>query len=110
MSSNLSEQELIRRDKLKQLEELGIDAYPAPMFEVNCTSQQILSTYNDEAKNLQDVTIAGRVMSLMPKGKITFIKIQDEKGKIQLFITIDNICPGEDKTLYEKVVKHLLDI
>ena len=110
MSSNLSEQELIRRDKLKQLEELGIDAYPAPMFEVNCNSQQILSTYDDVAKNLQDVTIAGRIMSLMPKGKVTFIKIQDEKGKIQLFITVDNICPGEDKTLYEKVIKHLLDI
>ena len=110
MSSHLSEQELIRRDKLKQLEELGINAYPAPMFEVNCTSQQILSTYDDVAKNLQDVSIAGRIMSLMPKGKITFLKIQDEKGKIQLFVSIDNVCPGEDKTLYEKVIKHLLDI
>ncbi len=110
MSSHLSEQELIRRDKLKQLEELGIEAYPAPMFEVNCNSQQILSEYDDVAKNLQDVSIAGRVMSLTPKGKITFAKIQDEKGKIQLFMSIDNICPGEDKTLYEKVVKHILDI
>ena len=89
---------------------MGINAYPAPMFEVNCTSQQILSTYDDVAKNLQDVSIAGRIMSLMPKGKITFLKIQDEKGKIQLFVSIDNVCPGEDKTLYEKVIKHLLDI
>jgi lysyl-tRNA synthetase class 2 len=110
MSSHLSEQELIRRDKLKQLEELGIEAYPAPMFGVNCNSQQILSEYDDVAKNLQDVNIAGRVMSLTPKGKITFAKIQDEKGKIQLFMSIDNICPGEDKTLYEKVIKHILDI
>jgi lysyl-tRNA synthetase class 2 len=110
MSSHLSEQELIRRDKLKQLEELGIEAYPAPMFGVNCNSQQILSEYDDVAKNLQDVCIAGRVMSLTPKGKITFAKIQDEKGKIQLFMSIDNICPGEDKTLYEKVIKHILDI
>ena len=110
MSSHLSEQEIIRRDKLKQLEELGIDAYPAPMFEVNCNSQEILSNYNDEIKNYQDVTIAGRIMSLMPKGKITFIKILDEKARIQLFISIDNVCPGEDKTLYEKVIKHLLDI
>jgi lysyl-tRNA synthetase class 2 len=110
MSQHLSEQELIRREKLKQLEELGIEAYPAPMFEVNCTSEQILKTYDDAAKNLQDVSIAGRVMSLMVKGKVSFAKIQDEKGKIQLFLSIDNLCPGEDKTLYEKVVKHILDI
>ena len=110
MSSHLSEQEIIRREKLKQLEELGIDAYPAPMFDVNCTSEEILSNYNDETKNYQDVSIAGRIMSLMPKGKITFIKILDEKARIQLFISIDNVCPGEDKTLYEKVIKHLLDI
>lgn len=110
MSNHLSEQELIRRDKLKQLEELGIEAYPAAMFEVNCNSAEILSTYDDVAKNLQDVSIAGRVMSVTVKGKITFAKIQDEKGKIQLFMTIDNICPGEDKTMYEKVIKHILDI
>jgi len=110
MSNHLSEQELIRRDKLKQLEELGIEAYPAAMFEVNCNSAEILSTYDDVTKNLQDVSIAGRVMSVTVKGKITFAKIQDEKGKIQLFMTIDNICPGEDKTMYEKVIKHILDI
>ena len=110
MSNHLSEQEIIRRDKLKQLEDLGIEAYPAAMFEVNCNTQQILSTYDDAAKNLQEVSIAGRVMSLTPKGKITFAKIQDEKGKIQLFLAIDNICPGEDKTMYEKVIKHILDI
>jgi len=109
-TGHLSEQEEIRRDKLRQLEELGIEAYPAAMFDVNCTSQEILTTYDDVAKNLQNVSIAGRVMSLMPKGKITFAKIQDEKGKIQLFMSIDNVCPGEDKTLYEKVIKHILDI
>lgn len=110
MSSHLSEQELIRRDKLKQLEELGIEAYPAPMFEVNCNSKQILSEYDDAVKNFQDVSIAGRVMSVNSKGKVTFVWIQDEKGKIQLFLSIDNVSPGEDKTLYEKVVKHILDI
>jgi lysyl-tRNA synthetase class 2 len=110
MNQHLSDQEIIRREKLKQLEELGIDPYPAAMFEVNVNSHQILSGYNDAEKNFQDVRIAGRLMSIAPKGKVTFAKIQDEKGKIQLYLSIDNLCPGEDKTLYEKVVLHLLDI
>ena len=110
MSQHLSEQEIIRREKLKQLEELGIEAYPPEMFEVNCNSQQILTQYDDAQKNFQNITIAGRIMSINPKGKVTFAKIQDEKGKIQLYLSIDNLSPGEDKTLYEKVVLHLLDI
>jgi lysyl-tRNA synthetase class 2 len=110
VSQNLSEQEIIRRNKLKELEELGIEAYPAAMFEVNCNSEQILKEYNDTEKNFQQVSIAGRIMSITPKGKITFAKIQDEKGRIQLFISIDNISPGEDKSFYEKVVGKLLDI
>ncbi|MBK7147638.1 MAG: lysine--tRNA ligase [Bacteroidetes bacterium] len=110
MSQHLSEQETIRRDKLNQLTALGIDAYPAPAFDVNCHSKQILENYNDAEKNFQQVSIAGRIMSIAPKGKATFAKIQDEHGRIQLYIGIDNICPGEDKTLYEKVVLHLLDI
>ncbi len=110
MSQHLSEQEIVRRDKLNQLTALGIDAYPAPAFDVNCHSKQILENYNDAEKNFQQVSIAGRIMSIAPKGKATFAKIQDEHGRIQLYIGIDNICPGEDKTLYEKVVLHLLDI
>lgn len=110
MSQNLSEQEIIRREKLARLAELGIEAYPAAMFPVNCNTKQILAEYNDEAKNFQDVSIAGRVMSMNVRGKVTFIKIQDEHGKIQLFISIDNVSPGEDKTLYEDVIKHILDI
>lgn len=110
MSQHLSDQEVIRREKLKQLEEIGIDPYPAAMFDVNCNSKQILDEYNDTEKNFQDVSIAGRIMSINAKGKVTFAKIQDEKGKIQLFMSIDNLCPGEDKTFYEKVVKHILDI
>lgn len=101
---------MVRREKLKQLEDLGINPFPPEMFEVNCNSQQILSGYNDAEKNFQDVRIAGRLMSIAPKGKVTFAKIQDEKGKIQLYLSIDNLCPGEDKSLYEKVVLHLLDI
>src|ERR1700733_6142538 len=110
MSQHLSEQEILRREKMKKLQELGIEPYPAPLFEVNCNSQQILSEYDDAQKNFQNVSIAGRIMSIAPKGKVTFAKIQDEKGKIQLYLSIDNLCPGEDKTLYEKVVLHLLDI
>ncbi len=110
MSQNLSEQELVRREKLKQLAELGIDPYPPEMFEVNCNSEEILKGYNDAEKNFQNVSIAGRLMSINPKGKVTFAKIQDEKGRIQLYLSIDNLSPGEDKTLYEKVVLHLLDI
>lgn len=110
MSHNLTDQEQIRRDKLSQLNALGIDAYPAPAFEVNTNTLQILTEYNDAEKNFQQVSIAGRIMSIAPKGKATFAKIQDEKGRIQLYIGIDNVCPGEDKTLYERVVLHLLDI
>lgn len=110
MSQQLSEQELVRRDKLKQLADLGIEPYPAALFAINTNSHEILSGYNDTEKNFQDVNIAGRIMSIAPKGKVTFAKIQDEKGKIQLYLSIDNLCPGEDKTLYEKVVLHLLDI
>lgn len=110
MSQHLNDQEISRREKLKQLNELGIDAYPAATFEVNRDTQQILLEYSDGEKNLQNVSIAGRIMSIAPKGKVTFAKIQDAKGRIQLYLSIDNLCPGKDKTLYENVVLHLLDI
>ena len=110
MNHELNDQELVRREKLQKLNELGIDAYPAAAFEVNCNSAQILAAYNDTEKNFQSVSIAGRIMSINSKGKVTFFKIQDEKGKIQLFVSIDNVCPDEDKTFYTSVVAHLLDI
>lgn len=110
MNQELNDQELVRREKLTKLNEMGIDAYPAPAFAVNYTAQQILKEYNDVEKNFQDVSIAGRIMSINSKGKVTFFKIQDQTGKIQLFVSIDNVCPGEDKTFYSSVVTHLLDI
>lgn len=110
MSQHLSDQEVIRRQKLEEFAILGIDPYPAAMYEVNTTSEEILNNYNDAEKNFQDVKIAGRIMSINAKGKATFIKIQDEKGRVQLYLGIDNLCPGEDKTFYTKVVAHLLDI
>ncbi len=110
MSQHLSDQEVLRREKLKQLEALGIDPYPAAMFDVNCNSKQILAEYNDEQKNFADVSIAGRVMAMRLMGKAAFVVIEDQQGRIQLYISRDGIAPGEDKTLYDQVFKHLLDI
>ncbi len=110
MSQELNDQEIARREKLSKLAELGIDPYPPEAFEVNCTAQQILKEYNDTEKNFQSVSIAGRIMSINSKGKVTFFKILDQTGRIQLFVGIDNVCPGEDKTFYTTVVAHVLDI
>jgi lysyl-tRNA synthetase class 2 len=111
MSQHLSEQEIIRREKLQQLKELGIDAYPAPLFPVSHYSTDIKAQFSEETKEqFSQVTVAGRIMSINDKGKVFFIKIQDSKGVIQLYVRRDDICPGEDKTLFDKVVKHLLDL
>jgi len=107
----LNEQEIIRRDKLAQLKELGIDAYPAPLYPVNAFSQTIKDTYSEEKKpEFADVVLAGRIMSIRDMGKACFAVLQDSVGKIQIYIRRDDICPGEDKTLYDKVWKHLVDL
>ena len=108
---HLSEQEIIRRDKLKELQQLGIDAYPAPLFPVSHYSEDIKAGFSEETKDAYaQVTVAGRIMSLNGKGKVFFIKIQDSKGIIQLYVRRDDICPGEDKTLFDTVVKRLTDL
>ncbi|RXK80880.1 lysine--tRNA ligase [Filimonas effusa] len=108
---HLSEQEIIRRDKLKELQQLGIDAYPAPLFPVTHYSEDIKAGFSEETKDAYaQVTVAGRIMSLNGKGKVFFIKIQDSKGIIQLYVRRDDICPGEDKTLFDTVVKRLTDL
>lgn len=108
---HLSEQEIIRRDKLKELQQLGIDAYPAPLFPVSHYSADIKAGFSEETKDqFAQVTVAGRIMSLNGKGKVFFIKIQDSKGIIQLYVRRDDICPGEDKTLFDTVVKRLTDL
>ena len=108
MSQNLSEQEIIRRDKLKALEAAGIQAYPAPLYPVSHYSKDIKSAFTEENKDeFADVTLAGRVMSINDKGKVFFIKIQDSKGIIQLYVKRDEICPEEDKTFWQLVVKGL---
>jgi len=108
--TELNEQERNRRDSLKAMQELGINPYPAEEFEINITSRQIREQFDPELKNLQDVKIAGRIMTRRIMGAAAFIEIQDEKGKIQIYLKRDEICPGEDKNLYNTVFKKLLDI
>lgn len=139
---NLSEQEIIRREKLEELKRLGIDAYPAPLYPVNTDAACIKAHYKSEANaadlsagagspsnipvsgqtandgpsgktpqvSFADVCIAGRLMSRRDMGKASFASLQDSTGRIQIYIKRDEICPGEDKTLYDKVWKHLLDL
>src|SRR3984885_5174370 len=108
---HLSEQEIIRREKLKELKQLGIEPYPAALFPVSHYSADILKQFTEEKKEeFSRVTLAGRVMSINDKGKVLFIKIQDSKGIIQLYVRRDDLCPGEDKTFFDKVIKHLLDL
>jgi lysyl-tRNA synthetase class 2 len=111
-TSNLSEQEIIRREKLEELNKLGIDAYPAPLYPVNSNAAYIKAHYQGEANAIEfaDVCIAGRLMSRRDMGKASFASLQDSTGRIQIYIKRDDISPGEDKTLYDKVWKHLLDL
>jgi lysyl-tRNA synthetase class 2 len=111
-TQHLSEQELIRREKLQELQKLGIDAYPAPLYPVNITAAYIKEHYKGEENkaDFANVCVAGRIMSIRDMGKASFAVLQDSSGKIQLYIKRDDICPGEDKTLYDKVWKHLTDI
>jgi lysyl-tRNA synthetase, class II len=106
----LSEQEIFRRNSLEELRKLGIDPYPHEGFKVNVTTSEILDNYKPELNNFQDVSIAGRIMSRRIMGSASFAEIQDEKGRIQIYIKRDDICPAEDSTLYNTVFKKLLDI
>jgi lysyl-tRNA synthetase class 2 len=106
-----SEQELIRREKLKSIIELGIDAYPATAYPVNSYAFDIKSGYNEENKaQFESVCLAGRIMSIRDMGKASFAVIQDSSGRIQLYIKRDDIAPGDDKTAYDKLWKHLIDL
>jgi len=108
MSQHLSEQELIRREKLQKLTEQGIDAYPAALFPVSHFSEDIKAGFTEETKDqFSQVCVAGRVMSINDKGKVFFVKIQDSKGIFQLYVKRDEICPTEDKILWDNVVKPL---
>jgi lysyl-tRNA synthetase class 2 len=110
MSLELSEQEIIRRNSLKELYKLGINPYPPETFEVNITSREIHYNFPKDSALYQDITIAGRIMSRRIMGAASFAEIQDATGRIQLYFKRDEICPGEDKTFYNIVFKRLLDI
>jgi lysyl-tRNA synthetase class 2 len=108
---NLSEQEEIRREKLAEMIMMGIDPYPASLYPVNNNSAFIKENFTEEKKDeFADVCIAGRVMSVRDMGKANFAVLQDAHGRIQLYIRRDDICPGEDKSLYDIVWKKLIDI
>ena len=108
MTRVLSEQELVRRESLQKLRDLGVDPYPADLFDVNITSKQIKEKYK-EGEEL-NVVLAGRLMSRRIMGKASFAELQDSDGKIQIYVNRDEICEGEDKTMYNTVFKKLLDI
>lgn len=110
MLTELSEQERQRRNSLEELRKLNIDPYPAEGYEVNTTTTEILNSYDEAKGNFQSVSIAGRMMNRRVMGNASFAELQDEKGRIQIYVKRDNICPDEDKTLYNKVFKKLLDI
>ena len=108
---HLSEQEIIRREKLQAMQSAGVDAFPAALYPVTHYSTDIKEGFTEEtAANFAAVCVAGRIMSINDKGKVFFIKIQDTKGIIQLYVKRDNICPGEDFSFWDNVVKHGLDL
>jgi len=108
MDRELSEQEIVRRESLQKLIDLGINPYPADTFDVNNTSENIKKSYVDGSAT--EVIIAGRLMSRRVMGKASFAEIQDSEGRIQIYVNRDEICEGEDKTMYNTVFKKLLDI
>ena len=103
----LSEQEIIRRKKLDDLLNLGINPYPAAEYEVNATTAQILEEFPKDNSKFQNVSIAGRIMTQRIMGAVSFFEIQDAVGRIQIYAKRDEICPGEDKTMYNSVFKKL---
>jgi lysyl-tRNA synthetase, class II len=110
-TTHLSEQELLRREKLAELIMMGIEPYPAPLFPINSNSTFIKENFTAETKEqFADVCIAGRIMSVRDMGKANFAVIQDSNGRIQLYLKRDDICTGEDKSLYDIVWKKLMDI
>src|SRR5690606_29163337 len=108
---HLSEQEIIRRDKLAELQIMGIDPFPAALYPVNSNSVYIKKHFTgDNKEEFSTVCLAGRIMSVRDMGKANFAVLQDSSGRIQVYIRRDDICPGEDKTMYDTVWKKLMDI
>ncbi len=106
----LSEQEVYRREALAELEKLGINPYPAELYEVNTSAASIHKYYEVNKTEYKDISLAGRIMSKRVMGKASFAELQDSTGRIQIYVNRDEICPGEDKTFYNTVFKKLMDL
>lgn len=106
----LSEQELRRREEREELIRLGIDPYPAELYPVNVSAKEIADNYEKQKSDYKNISIAGRLMSRRIMGNASFAELQDSTGRVQVYIRRDDICPEEDKTLYNTVFKKLLDI
>src|ERR1700723_3230257 len=106
----LSEQEKFRHDAVEEIRKLGIDPFPAALYDINANTADILTNYERDKGDYQNISIAGRIMSRRIMGNASFAEIQDQSGRIQIYIRRDDLCPGEDKTLYNTVFKKLLDI
>lgn len=106
----LTEQEIIRRQKLEELQKQGIEAYPADLWETNFTSREMLAEFDTNPDKFTDISFAGRIMSVRDMGKAAFAVLQDSVGRIQIYVRRDDICPGEDKSGYDNLFKKLLDI
>ena len=107
---SLSEQEEQRRKSREEIIDLGIDPYPSETFDINTNSKEIKDDFDEKKKNFQDVSISGRIMSRRVMGSASFAEIQDSKGKIQIYVRRDDICEGDDKTLYNTIFKKKLDL
>ena len=107
---SLSEQEEQRRKSREEIIDLGIDPYPSETFDINTNSQEIKYDFDEKKKNFQDVSISGRIMSRRVMGSASFAEIQDSKGRIQIYVRRDDICEGDDKTLYNTIFKKKLDL
>lgn len=110
MSLELNEQQVLRRQKLDELRELGIDPFPPHLFDVSHYSKDIKANFDSKPENYTKVKLAGRMMTQRVMGKAAFAVLQDSHGKIQIYVNRDEVCPGEDKTMYNRVFKKLLDI
>ena len=106
----LSDQELQRRDELQRLRELGIDPYPAARYEVNMTAAQIEADFEEGKAGFEALSLAGRLTNKRVMGKASFAELQDETGTVQIYVARDEICPGEEKTLYNEVFKKLTSL
>ncbi|MDH6354918.1 lysyl-tRNA synthetase class 2 [Dysgonomonas sp. PH5-45] len=107
---DLSEQEIIRRQSLDEMRQMGIDPYPAALYPTNAYSTEIKENFSDDALEKRQVTIAGRIMSRRIMGKASFMELQDSEGRVQVYISRDDLCPGDNKDVYNIVFKKLLDI